>query len=208
MNPLANLSCTLVAGRSGAGKSIFSRRYLRNAQGVAVRLIWDDDGEHARAFGIRPANSVDDLEAGVPMGWVCFDPATLFPGRTEDAFAFWCEWCFEVSRRGPGRKIMLIDEAWRYCQPSFIPAELARVVQTGRKWELETVFATQRPQRLNESILGEVTEAVSFQLIGENAADRLEKTYGLQAADIERLPAGHWIARNMRGGAFLRGRLW
>jgi hypothetical protein len=36
----------------------------------------------------------------------------------------------------------LVDEVWRFCTPSFIPPELASAVQTGRKWELETVFAT------------------------------------------------------------------
>ena len=113
-----------------------------------------------------------------------------------------------VAGRAAGRKICLVDEVWRYCHPGFIAPELAAVVQTGRKWELETVFATQRPQRVNESILGEVTEAVSFHLIGSNAVDKLADNYELDPEELGRLPAGHYVSRNMQSGAVLRGRLW
>lgn len=209
MNPLARLSCTLIAGRSGSGKSTWARRYLRRARGVALRLIWDDQGEHCRAFGgVRPANSVEDLERDLAQGWVFFDPALLFPGRPAEAFGFFCDWALEVSKRGAGRKLVLVDEVWRYCHPGFIPSELAAVVQTGRKWELETVFATQRPQRVNESILGEVTEAVGFHLIGSNAVEKMADNYELDPAELGQLPTGHWVSRNMQSGAVLRGRLW
>ena len=208
MNPLARISCTLIAGRSGSGKSTFARRYLRNVRGVAARLLWDDQGEYARAFRLPVANSVEDLERDLPSGWVCFDPSTLFPGNPAAGFAFFCDWAFAVSGRGPGRKILLVDEVWRFCSPGWIPPELAAAVQTGRKWELETVFATQRPQRINESILGEVTEAVSFHLTGSNAAARMEDEYGFNAEEIGRLPAGHWESRSMVSCGMLRGRLW
>lgn len=208
MNPLARLSCTLIAGRSGSGKSTFARRYLRNARGVAVRLIWDDQGEYARAFGIRGANSVEDLERDVPSGWVLFDPSLLFPDRAADGFEFFCAWAMQVAGRGPGRKVLLVDEVWRYCNPAWIPPGLAACVQTGRKWELETVFATQRPQRLNESILGEVTEAVSFHLIGANAVAKMVDNYEFDGAELGRMPAGHWVSRSMVTGGVMRGRLW
>lgn len=208
MNPLARLSCTLIAGRSGSGKSTFARRYLRNAKGVAVRLIWDDQGEYSRAFRIPLANSIEDLERDVPTGWVCFDPGTLFPGNPEAGFAFFCEWALKVADRGPGRKILLVDEVWRYCNPAWIPPQLAACVQTGRKWELETVFASQRPQRINESILGEVTEAVSFHLIGANAVAKMVDNYEFDGSEISRLPAGHWVSRSLVTGGMLRGRLW
>lgn len=207
MNPLAKISCTLLAGRSGSGKSTFARRYLRNTR-AAVRLIWDDQGEYAAAFRLRPANSVEDLERDVPSGWVCFDPSTLFPGNPAAGFAFFCDWAFQVAGRGPGRKVVLVDEVWRFCSPHAIPPELALVVQTGRKWELETVFATQRPQRINESILGEATEAVSFHLIGRNAVDRMVGQYEFAAEELGRLPAGHWVSRSLVTGTELRGRLW
>ncbi len=208
MNPLARISCTLIAGRSGSGKSTFARRYLRNARGVAVRLVWDDQGEYARAFGVRAANSIEDLERDVPFGWVFWDPETLFPGDRTAGFRFFCEWAHQVAQRGPGRKVLLVDEVWRFCSPSYIPPELALCVQTGRKWELETVFATQRPQRINESILGEVTEAVSFHLVGANAVEKMTRDYDFNADEISRLPAGHWVSRSIERGTELRGRLW
>lgn len=208
MNPLARLSCTLIAGRSGSGKSTFARRYLRNAGGVSLRLVWDDQCEYSRAFNVRASDSVEDLEAGVPLGWVFFDPSLMFPGRPEEGFRFFCDWAMSVSQRGGGRKVLLVDEVWRYCNPAFIPRELAACVQMGRKYELETVFATQRPQRVNESILGEVTEAVSFHLIGKNAVGKMSDCYDMAAEEIEKLPAGSWVSKNMQSGGLMRGRLW
>jgi DNA helicase HerA-like ATPase len=51
-------------------------------------------------------------------------------------------------------------------------------IQTGRKRRLETVFCTQRPNRLNEAITNEVSELVGFRLQGENAIRLVERLAG------------------------------
>ena len=85
----------------------------------------------------------------------------------------------------PGRKIFFVDEVWKFCSPHSIPLSLAECVQDGRKVGLEMMFATQRPNKLNGSITGEVTELVCFRLQENNALGTLAEL----GADIEAVRA-------------------
>lgn len=194
---------TLVAGVSGSGKSTFALRYLVNAP-VDYRFAFDADGEFAHRLRVTPARTGGDLDTALCRGWVVFDPHTLFPGRIEQGFAFFCDWCYSVSARLPGRKVMVVDEVWRYCNPYAIPAELATVVQTGRKAGLGLMVNTQRPQKLNGAILNEVSEVVSFRVQFERSLDVLAD-YGLDRAELAELPALSYVARNCDSGGELRG---
>ncbi len=203
----ARRACTLLTGKSGSGKSTFALRYLLNAPGMAVRLLFDPEGEFTQRLRLTAASEPRDLEADLGTGWVIFDPHTMFPGDTAAAFRFFCEWAFTVSSRGGGRKVLLVDEVWKYCSPQSIPAELALCIQTGRKRGLDVMFATQRPNRLNGSILGEATEVVSFRLQEESALTTVE-TLGLSAVEVSALPPGSFRAVNTDTGGTLAGKVF
>jgi hypothetical protein len=102
---------------------------------------------------------------------------------------------------------VVVDEVWKYCTPQRIPPELAMLVQEGRKRRLETVFLTQRPNRLNESILGEVTECVAFALTGERGLLKVVNTCDVPEAEVAALPNGAFVSVSDRG-AVLRGRVF
>lgn len=107
----------------------------------------------------------------------------------------------------PGRKIVLVDEVWKYCSPTSIPKELAMLVQEGRKIGLETVFLTQRPNRLNESILGEVTECVTFPMTGERGLLKVVASCQVPEEEVATLTPGEFLSVTDRGGR-LRGRVF
>lgn len=88
-----------------------------------------------------------------------------------------------------------------------IPQNLAECIQTGRVRGLSCMFATQRPNRLNEAITNEVTECVAFRLQGDNALRRVAEL-GLDAAAVARLVPGSWISVGCQTGARASGRLW
>jgi len=132
-------SVTLICGVSGSGKSTFALRYLVNVQDVACRFLFDPDGEVSSRLRLPPAATAAELEADLDSGWVVFDPHAMFPGDLASAFRFFCEWSYTVAGRGQGRKILLVDEVWKYCSPLNIPQELALCIQTGRKRGLELV---------------------------------------------------------------------
>lgn len=202
----ADRSVTLVAGQSGSGKTTFALRYLVNAPDLVARFAWDADGQIASRLGVPAAETEEDLEASLEDGWSVFSPDVMFPGRHAEGFAWFAGWVFGACARGPGRKVLLVDEVWRYCSPTSIPPTLAECVQTGRVRGLSSMFATQRPNRINESITNETTELVCFRLQGANAL-RVVQEMGAPA-EVAALPPGAWIARDLRRGGQLRGRLW
>ncbi len=198
---------TLVCGSSGTGKTTFALRYLVNAQSLACRFLWDPDGQLSDRLGLACAVSIEELNASMADGWSIFDPNTMFPGRHVEGLAWWAGWVFGTAATLPGKKVMLVDEVWRYCNNAAIPQSLAECIQTGRVRGLDCMFATQRPNRLNESVTNEVTECVTFRLQGANAL-RVVGELGAPVDRVSRLARGEWISTSTETGAELSGRLW
>ena len=203
----ASRTVTVIAGRSGSGKSTFAIKYLLNAPDLACRFVFDPRGEFAARLALRPATTCRSLEESLASRWVLFYPNRMFPGKTTDAFRFFCKWVFTVCERGRGRKVLVVDEVWKYCTPLEIPLELAECVQEGRKVELDLIFCTQRPNRLNEAITNEVTEAVCFALGGPNAIKTMS---GLDVPESvsAQLHNGQFYAVNRDTGGTLSGRVF
>jgi hypothetical protein len=204
----AKITCTLVTGKSGSGKTTFALRYLVSERNFTTRFIFDYRGEFSARLKLPPAETVEELPCAAEEGFCIFAPGTMFPGRLPEAFAFFCKWAFDYSFHLPGRKLLLIDEVWKYCSPHKIPTELAEVIQEGRKHGLETMFMTQRPHMVNGVITNEVTELVCFKLAEPAALERIE-FFGVDIAEIQALPKGTFVAVNVDDdGAELRGALW
>lgn len=206
MNFGAQRDCTLIVGASGTGKTTFALRYLVNVPFVC-RFVFDYDGQAARRLKLPGCTSIPACEDALASGWVLYDPNVEFPGRHPEAFSSWCGWVFEVCSRGPGRKILLVDEVWRYCNNWQLPQELASCIQTGRVRELSLCFVTQRPNRLNEAIIGECTELVAFRIQGANAL-RVVQDLGIPGDQVEALNPGEYIARCPGSRSEARGKLW
>jgi len=196
---------TICAGVSGTGKSTFALRYLVNAP-LAIRFCFDPDGEFADRLGLEPAQDAYGLGLALCNSWVIFDPHGIFPGRINEAFAFFCEWSFTVSESIPGRKCLVVDEVWKYCTPNAIPEELALVTQTGRKRGLGLLVNTQLPNKLNGSILNEVSEFVCFRLQQDKALEKAAE-YGFDVEEVKALADLQFVARNLDSGGELRGRI-
>ena len=202
----ADRAVVLLCGASGTGKTTFALRLLVNGPYVC-RFVFDHDGQAAARLRVPPARSAADCERALATRWVVYDPNTEFPGRHAEAFAWFAGWVFDACGRGPGRKVFLVDEVWRYCDNWRLPGELAACVQTGRVRELDLVFATQRPNRLNEAITGECTELVCFWLQGERAL-KVVDGLGADPAVVSSLARGEFVSLNTGNGATLRGRVW
>ena len=203
----ATREVTLVAGSSGTGKTTFALRYLVNDRRLAWRALWDADGQLASRLGLPAAGTAEDLAASIEDGWTIYDPNVMFPGRHAEAFAWFCAWVWQTSATVPGPKTLLVDEVWRYCSNVSIPQSLAECIQTGRVRQLSCMFATQRPNRLNEAITNEVTECVTFRLQGTNALARVQEL-GVPASQVAGLAPGQWISFGCQTGKRASGRLW
>lgn len=197
---------TLIVGMTGSGKTTFALRYLLNAN-VACRFIFDDLGRAAVRLRLKPVYTSAELEAALAGRWVVFNPHRMFPGDTKNGFRFFCRWTYDVSRRGPGKKLFLADEVWQWQTNNVIPSELALVVQTGREENLELVCATQLPHRVNASITGQATELVCFRLQERLALDCVQGL-GADRDCVAGLPLGSFSSLNRMSAATLAGRLF
>ena len=197
---------TLIVGMQGSGKTTFALRYLLNAP-AACRFIFDDLGRAAVRLRIRPAFTARDVEEALSTRWVVFNPHRMFPGDTKSAFRWFCHWVYETSRRGPGKKLFLVDEVWQWQDNMQLPRELALVVQTGREENLELVSATQLPHKVNAAITGQSTELVCFRLCEPLALSRVGEL-GADRAEVSALPLGQYAAWNRLSGGKLGGKLF
>lgn len=201
------LRSALVVGKSGSGKSTFAYSYLWHAQDVACRFVFDDTGQCAARIGWPHSSTANEVEAALQTRRVNFNPHRMFRGRLKDAFRWFCRWAFEASQRGRGRKIVFVDEIWRFQDRNDIPVELASIAQAGRAEGIELVSATQHPHLVNASITGNLTELVCFKL--DDSADlKKVQQLGANAEEVAALPLGTFIAINKNSGYKMRHQLF
>jgi hypothetical protein len=197
---------TVVCGRSGSGKSTFALRLLVNDD-VACRYIFDPRGEYEDRLHLPACTDPGEMAFAEEDGFVLFDPSRMFPGQHAQAFDWFCQHAAARAAATPGRKVLFVDEVWKYCDRRNIPQSLAVAVQEGRKLQLETLFATQLPHKLAQGITNEMTECVAFNVREALALDALE-SWGMARAEVDGLPAGAFVAVNRDSGGVLRGRVF
>jgi len=165
-------------------------------------------GSESYAHRLNCDAAADEYQLSLALcrGWVLFNPHRMFPGRAADAFNFFCDWAFAMSERLPGRKLLMIDEAWRYVTGRRYPDEVANCVQAGGHHGLECCFNTQRPHEIHEAIKNECSELVCFTLHGDKSLDWI-KSQGLNPEEVTHLEKLQFVARAIDSGAELRGRI-
>jgi hypothetical protein len=203
----ARIACTLFAGASGSGKTTALLRAVIVDRKLAARFFFDPEGEYKKRLQLPAATCHEELVCAAEEGFCIFDPHYLFPGKVAEAFDWFCQWSFDMASALPGRKVFIGDEVWKYCTPNAIPDSLALCIQTGRKRGLETMFATQRPNRLNEAIINEVTELLCFRLRGKNSLNTVEEM-GVDRDEVKALSDGAFVAINTKSDRVLRGRVF
>jgi hypothetical protein len=190
-----NPNVVLLFGRQKSGKTGYAFRYLLNA-GAACNFIFDDRGQAQKRLGIAAAGTERECEQALAGRWVCFNPYRMFgPTKLADAFRWFCHWTLEVSKRGPGRKVLFIDEAWQFVDARSAPQELEDIIRTGRAEDLEILMATHRPSEYPRNVRALVTEWVCFNTIDGRDLDAVRDYY----AGVDRcatLPKGEFLAFN------------
>ena len=201
---------TLVVGATGTGKTTWALRYLLNRPDVAVRFIFDWDGQVAARLGLPRCGTETQCRAALADRWVCFHPDTKFPGDHKAGFRWFCWWAYHISRGGPGKKLFMVDEVWQFQDNWTIPKELALICQTGRAENIELVAVTQMPHRINSSVTGQTTELICF-LLDEPKALEAVQSLRADAATVQSLLPGQWVSYNRRSrgpGSIVTGRVF
>ncbi len=216
-------SVIAVTGRSGSGKTSFCFRYLANLlteqpaneNPAAAVFIFDHEGKAARRLGLAPVTTLAGLERALASRLVVFDPRAMFtpqeglPPADRRAFGWFCSWAFAVAARGPGKKILFVDEV-RTLVPARsdqIPPQLEKIFREGRELNLELLLATQFPRDLATPIRDAHTEWVAF---NSEEPDNLAvlRPYVRDVERVARLRLGQYLAVNRNTRAELSGRMF
>lgn len=193
-----------VFGKSGYGKTEFVLRYLRGVAKAKCIFIYDPEGEFAEELGTYGARTPAELVAQIKSGWVVYDPSQMFRGNFVAGFNFFCDFAFKASQTFRGRKIFVSDECWRYLRTSELPEPVAELLNTGRRHELDSIFISQRPNKINNEIRDSLTEVVCFRLVTDRALEFPEE-YGFDPQEVRSLPKYHYISMNDAGVEFRSG---
>jgi hypothetical protein len=197
---------TLVVGMTGSGKTSFTIRYNLNVT-CACRFFFDDGGRFSRRLGVKPAYTAREVEAALASRWVFFNPAKMFPDDYAAGFAWFCQWVFDCAGRGPGLKVLNVDELWQWADARTIPRQLRLCTQAGRERGVQLFTATQEPHRVNSSIVGQTAELVCFRL-QEPKAWQCVKDLSADVDQVRELPLGSFVAYNRLSGGTLEGKLF
>lgn len=196
----------LITGKSGSGKTTYWERFVVGSR-YEHTFVFDQERELCVRLGIDPAETFADLEAAMGEGIVIWDPSIEYPGRLEEAFAFFCEWVFEVGKTLPGKKLFCADELQKIVGTDDIAWELALVLETGRRHGIDAALVSQAPHLIHNRIRNMLTEVVTFAHVDARAI-KWHTEVGFEEDEIRALVPGEYLARNMDTGRADRGRLW
>jgi len=220
---------TLSFGRMESGKTTFCYRYLVNSltpqpanpEPAACVFIFDFKLEASRRLGVPAVTTEHGCESALASRLVIFNPHVSFPGDKyvrnpegervlnddKQAFRWFCKWAFEASARGPGRKIIYLDELKQFASKFYIPPELNKIARMGRAENLELLTSTQFPRDYHSDIRGNVTEWVCFSCT-EPAELEAVRPYFPGVDKAATLPKGSFISYNRNTDAILNGKVF
>jgi GTPase SAR1 family protein len=199
----------LVTGQSGQGKSTYFARFLSHSFKTFYDkiFVYDHIGEMAYRLNIAPALSVDDLSRQWEEGFICYDPAEMFPGETDSGWNFYCEWVFDRCRNNLGMtKLIAVDELQLFSSTAQLSWEQCCVVETGRKYELDFLGISQQMNLVHNRLRNQLTELVSFRQEEQLIIDALEER-GFSPEVLRSLKKGEFIGRNFQTGDTFTGTL-
>lgn len=202
MNLAHNSSKILITGQSGQGKSTYFARFLQNSFRTIYDkiFIFDHIGELSFRLNVSPALTEEDLGQQFEQGLVCFDPSHLFPGDTDFAWNFFCEWCFERAARNPGQtKLIAVDELQMFASTAALSWEQCLVVETGRKYELDFCAISQQLNLVHNRLRNQLTEMVVFRTEDKLVLDVLEDK-GFVIDRVRNLQKGQYYIKNFQTG--------
>jgi len=197
----------LVVGPSASGKTTWALEAIRGFRGP--RFLFDQKGEFAHRLQCSASHSPRQcMEAVRQSRPVCFNPHSVFPGRTEEGFAWFSALAFAYGKELPGEKLFVVDEVHHFTGTGAgqLPQGLRMILETGRCYRLHSIAISHGANLVNNRLRNQFSHVVAFASREENALRFLEGV-GLQAEEVTRLAPLHFVERDVDASATRAGRI-
>lgn len=94
------------------------------------------------------------------------------------------KWAMEMGKLGDGCHVTY-EEAHNVAPQTKLDNRISRLVTGGRKYGVEWIFVTQRPQKIHEDILSQSTHGIYFGMDGDRDLDKVDKSTATFDANIQ-----------------------
>lgn len=193
-----------VVGSSGTGKTQYGVQFWTQSRHDRI-LIFDHQGEYESRLG-KLCVTTEDINEVVALAEqyriIAYDPVEQFPGELETALAVWCDLVWRMARLMHEQKnietLVVIDELQKIVDKFQTPVEVKTLVQTGRKFGLDTWFTSQQPNELPNEVRNQWTEVTCFRLTDQTPLDFVSRWFNQeQVEEISRLADGNYFWKNL-----------
>lgn len=211
MNVARKARHILATGKSGTGKTTIALDYIKHSKHGRV-FVFDHQSEIAFRLGIVPCLSfINVLERAKTDRVVCYDPTLDFEGEMENAFDYFTQWVFTVCRDifEPGKcEVLLVcDEIQTFVNVHFIPKPFKKCLELGRKFALDTLSMSQRPNAINGAAREQFTEIFFLKLDDPNSW-KFGEFFGVNGSLLTTLTDGSYVYLNQKTGERRNGKVF
>lgn len=191
----------LLTGTGGSGKTTEFLRRLRTHR-AEWKFVFDPEREIASKTRWRVATTLPEMALlAAHRQPVCFDPSEITE-TSEEGFDLFCRFVWSFSQGEHGVKLMASDEVQDFTMPGNggIPASLKRILQKGRRQEIDVLLIAQSLGELHDRVRGQLSHLVTFRHTDALALDWLKRNgFETEAVKSLRYPGG-WISLNRYTG--------
>lgn len=159
---MADNTVIFLAGGKGKGKSTLAREIIRAHKRV---VIFDAHGEYGPdaedklrgcqvAWEIGPSVDLMLEKARLPLA----KPFCISLRVVDDVEALQL---FDMAYTIPN-SLLVVEEASRFCSPTKLPREVARIVRFGRHQQISQLWIARRPAEINRDVTANADVIVAF----------------------------------------------
>lgn len=198
----------IACGASGTGKSTLMLKFIREYPADQL-FLFDHQGEFCQRIPCKPVRTEAEIRAAVKQHKaVVFDPSRMFPGKTSEAFEWFCKLVWELSQTLDGVKLFVWDESG-----TVVPLNSARyenhpirlLAETGRTRRIDMLCSAQQPNHVNNSLRQQITDVFAFRTGDATAAKWFVESKGYDFVLLGSLKDGEFVYKNDRESKFERG---
>lgn len=200
-----------IVGQSGTGKTTAAIRYILGSHHARIAVA-DHEGEFAHRLNVPLNLSWETFYDALQVQRICcFDITEISPGFSNETFDLFCQSVLELNKdvfEPKGMETLLvIDEVQKYTTSHKVPEHFKACLETGRKWNLDTLSLSQRPNGIHGDIREQFTEVFIFRM-NDPLSHEFGEYFGIAGADQSALKDGEFIHLNRKTGTRRAGSLW